>query len=474
MKRALSSLRCGFDVTEATNRRSASILQQLKLLAGACEPADTFLCYFSCHGYIDKATLWLFWDDTKKNNLLASAVSATELRHVLLHCKAHKKLLILDCCYAGAAATIGGKDVEDDASSWVREGDAFSCLFAAGREERAKEDEWFQGSFLTHCICLALDKYSREYDSDGDGRISLTDVHAFAYAQATALNRLPQFSELAIPRLVEDRAGAFYFTLEQPRWIQYKIDVANVGELILLPKRTEGRAVFMARDPVTNAQYHRFCDATGAKEPEGHADNRETLFRPWQEPEFSSPSQPVVCVAPSDIDRYIDWLNFNVLHGAKRPRLRLPFASEWDLCAFGKNNPLGYEFDWSKECSSIIIDETSKAPKAIDDPVLLDNKFGMRGLFGNVWQWCVGTPWTLGDKFIAEPKRWRGLGPRQWYEIRGGSFRNDLRVSRPLASEVILSKGSETRDYDLGFRVSASLPPTALPRDIRAMWDLVV
>jgi hypothetical protein len=155
MRAAFANDRCGFHVHVAPPGSNPYQLQeQLDTLAASCVLDDVFLVYFSGHGAIEGGELYLELDGTTAQ-LFPTAFASRRLLDPFRMCQASNKLLILDCCHAGAA--VGG--VKDSRSLPVAEllpTRSHLVLFAGDRLEKAREFEDLHGSFLAHAIEKAL------------------------------------------------------------------------------------------------------------------------------------------------------------------------------------------------------------------------------------------------------------------------------------------------------------------------------
>jgi formylglycine-generating enzyme required for sulfatase activity len=109
--------------------------------------------------------------------------------------------------------------------------------------------------------------------------------------------------------------------------------------------------------------------------------------------------RPMVCVS---------W--YGALAFARAAGGRLPTAAEWEKAAiFTVPNPPG---DYLAS-----LGRTESVPVAIAQPGVL----GMRGLVGNVWEWC--SDWYAADYYAASPAA-NPVGPPlgKEKELRGGSW----------------------------------------------------
>jgi formylglycine-generating enzyme required for sulfatase activity len=158
-------------------------------------------------------------------------------------------------------------------------------------------------------------------------------------------------------------------------------------------------AFYMDAYEVTNAQYRKFVEATGHREPEGFGLGNgkwQFGFKPWQDPNSNNPNQPVVCVSWDDAKAYAEWV------GAS-----LPTDAQWEKAARG--GLVGKKFTWGdefppRELVGNFADESAKRVftnwsiiTGYDDgyaytaPVgkFAPNGYGLYDMAGNVWEWCL-------------------------------------------------------------------------------------
>jgi hypothetical protein len=140
--KALSSPNCGFRVVRPSPGSDPfDLRRQLFTVTESCKPEDSLICYFSGHGVLEKGNLFLLWDDTDVNRPISTAIPISDVLQALQYCNAKGKLLILDCCHAGAAAgKIGLKNAAGiPVSDTNLHADNHLVLMASGRVEQARE-----------------------------------------------------------------------------------------------------------------------------------------------------------------------------------------------------------------------------------------------------------------------------------------------------------------------------------------------
>ncbi len=195
-------------------------------------------------------------------------------------------------------------------------------------------------------------------------------------------------------------------------------------------------AFALARVPVTNRDYDRYLQATGAPPP-----------RWWADARFDHPEQPVVGVTWDEAVRFCAWLA-----GAAGEERRLPTEAEWEKAARGGLD--GARFPWG---------DVRPASPAFDRPPFVTdtpaNAYGLRALSGVCHEWCLD--WD-SDVYYADSPAHNPCGPSTGTRriSRGGAWRHADPWS-PVAHRSSLPPGLGHSDY--GFRVAGPGPRGTAP-----------
>lgn len=188
---------------------------------------------------------------------------------------------------------------------------------------------------------------------------------------------------------------------------------------------------------VTNGEYRRFLEATGASAPPYFAD-----------PNFNDSKMPVVAVSWHEAMAYCEWLS-----GASGKRFRLPTEAEWECAARG--GVQGSLYPWGDSPPESLPDYANRWKNG-PEPVGLypPNAYGVYNLGDNVHEWCSN--WYDANYYCHSPER-NPQGPADGARraSRGGSWRHHIKVSRNAARSSI---PPEFQYADYGFRVARSLP----------------
>ncbi len=189
----------------------------------------------------------------------------------------------------------------------------------------------------------------------------------------------------------------------------------------------------LAARQVTRAEFVRYLEATGAAAPPG-----------WDDPNFTTPAQPVVAVSWFEAAAYCQWLS-RVTGRA----YRLPTEAEWERAA--RAGLEGKLFPWGNEPPQTLPDYARRwltGPEPVGR--YAPNGFGLYDIGDNVHEWC--SDWYQADYYAQSPER-NPQGPESGTRkaSRGGSWRHHIKVARCAARSSI---PPQFQYADYGFRVA--------------------
>ena len=466
----------GFEIqSPRLGSQPQEVIDHLREAIEGCQANDHLIIYFSGHGVLDRTgALVLLWDDSNMNKVLTSTINVTDIMRALELCDARNKLLILDCCHAGAfinmAGLKGGGDV--DFRQAIIAPDNYLVYMASGRHEMARELEKSEGSFFTSHICDALTTRFNTADIDGDGKLSLTELAAWINEEAIEHNsHYPEFL-VPYPYLFGKQRGEFFFNIGLDDWQPYELQWPNGGTMVVLPRiiGTEdgSRLAFaMAKHPVTNAQFREFLNHhSGVTEPVGEQfidGSWHQNFFPWRDPQYNKDEQPVVCITFNDALNYCSWINKLLREQGTLAMSMLPTPSLWNFGAYGGDQSPRDPRVWLRQTRHI--HQAAECPAPIESTSLRQNKRGLSDMVGNVWEWCAE---------FDERARFSVAIPRPIVELKGGSFLDNLGEIEPTVSSTQLDKGENTVHSDIGFRIASVVSIESLPDPVRLRLPVAV
>ncbi|WP_200284610.1 SUMF1/EgtB/PvdO family nonheme iron enzyme [Rhabdochromatium marinum] len=215
------------------------------------------------------------------------------------------------------------------------------------------------------------------------------------------------------------------------------------GEIRELP------TFWIARYPVTNAQYQTFIDDRGYEEPRWWEDLKRPKRQDSTWPQSNRPR--------TDLDWYeavafTRWLNARL--GLPEGSLRLPTELEWEKAARGEQ---GRIYPWGAKYRSGHANVDEKGEDVgqwyLEQTTAVGlyphgcSPYGVDDLAGNVWEWCLNKHDDVAS--IAPDKS----GDRR--ALRGGSWIYDPDFARAIYR---FRTPPGFRDLNGGFRLLSSVP----------------
>ena len=184
----------GFEVTTLVDEPHHRVGAAIGDLLRDRRRNDLTLLYFTGHGVKDDAgRLHLATADTRRDNLLFSAVSAEQVDAAMSACMSRRQLLILDCCYSGAFPAGRGAKADAEVHTLERfRGRGRTVLTATDSTQYAFEGEQLRGaastSVFTRHLVAGLRDGSADLDRDGD----ITVDELYTYVHDKVVEEMPQ------------------------------------------------------------------------------------------------------------------------------------------------------------------------------------------------------------------------------------------------------------------------------------------
>ena len=161
------------------------VLQKLNIAFSSANKNDLVLLYYSGHGKVNNAgRLHLATVNTVLNALEATSISIGMIRELIDISPTKKIVIMLDCCFSGAAGDEFLKGSVDDQLLLASKGRGTYIMTAATGIQVAKEKESDQhGTFTKHLI-QGIQTGDADLDSSGD--ITMDELYSYVHEKVLA------------------------------------------------------------------------------------------------------------------------------------------------------------------------------------------------------------------------------------------------------------------------------------------------
>jgi len=496
--------RCGYDekrVLTLTDDRQEAHLRPLRInldqkirgwLSLAAE-GDTVFVFFSGHGFLDeRGQGFLAPQDCQLDNLGLSALRTDDLRDMLRQCKATQKILVLDCCHAGAGkGEVAGSSSQEIGGAFKSAAGLVTIASCRKKETSLEWEKQGQGLF-THFLSAGLGGAA---DFDRNGIVDNLELYRYLADEVpTTAQRELNGVQMPVQIIGDDVAGVFALSrvVAGPRplvppggsgkpsenSIGMKFALIPAGEFPMgsrdddagaeddeKPQRrvTIVKPYLLGMHEVTRGQFASFVAAEKFRtEAErdgqggwGYDEATDELagFLPqydWRKTGFKqADDHPVVNVSWNDAQAFCAWLS------KKEGRVyRLPTEAEWEYaCRSGGGSAFSFGDDPKQLVAyGNVADRAFRAKKpggydwgidALDGHVFTapvgaakPNAWGLYDMHGNVEEWCADAMTeSTTDVYRA---------------CRGGGWHSEPQDCRSAARRGFTP---DSRRSGLGFRV---------------------
>jgi formylglycine-generating enzyme required for sulfatase activity len=191
---------------------------------------------------------------------------------------------------------------------------------------------------------------------------------------------------------------------------------------------------YLARSPVTNAQYQRYMRKNpGVSAPEFWGDRR-----------FNQDDQPVVGVSWYEADAYCKWAG-----------LVLPTEAQWEYACRAGTTTRYWSGDTEEDLARVAWYDGNSGGQVHEVEEKMANAWGLHDMHGNVWEWCHDGG---GESYATPPREGDGLRGESWEQsyrvVRGGVWYNDASYARVARRDV---KHPNWRLDGVGFRPAQAI-----------------
>lgn len=165
------------------NSHHQDALDQIEEVLTSAARDDQVLIYYSGHGETDlPGRLYLTATNTDTKKLVSTSIPIDTLRTMIENSACRKIILILDCCFGGAAGKSFVKGSVDEKLKELARGYGIYILTASTAAQTAQEREGDDYGLLTKHIITGIKEGAAAND---DGLINMDGLYRYVYAQVT-------------------------------------------------------------------------------------------------------------------------------------------------------------------------------------------------------------------------------------------------------------------------------------------------
>lgn len=170
---------CGFDeVIDMVDRTSKEALVEVEKILKRVDSNLVFI-YFSGHGKKDfENDLCLLFNDTEEDALMATSLTFDFINKCRRYPSRKSVILVLDCCYSGAAGIRDTSDVMESLKKHSGLGTIILTSTGLTGSPAAREEEKFGHGVFTNYLIEGLEK---GYADKGNGYISIEELYCYAF-----------------------------------------------------------------------------------------------------------------------------------------------------------------------------------------------------------------------------------------------------------------------------------------------------
>lgn len=214
-------LQCNYDknnIFEMTDGSPPSLqpwkrflLRNLKQYLDLAQPQDSVLFFFSGHGLLHDSKGYLATIDADEKSPAETAFAIQDLQSLLTNCKAKQKLVILDCCHAGAKRAAPANPADAIDRLFGNAEGIFTLASCKANQVSLEDHENEQGLFTYHLAAGLENVNIGQAPADGNRDGIVTHQELLNYTWLHVSNTSKRLGQQQDPVLVNsgDAVGLF-------------------------------------------------------------------------------------------------------------------------------------------------------------------------------------------------------------------------------------------------------------------------
>jgi len=172
----------GYEVTVFHDRERGEILPTLEAALSGATGDDAILLFYAGHGKTDRAgRLCLATRDSREDAIYSTSIRASDLYDMIDNSDSNQVVLLLDCCFSGAAGRDFTRGSVQDQIQMMQEAKGLHVLTATTSHQTAREEEATDGSPVMGKFTRAIVDgiTTGTADRNRDGVVSINDLRTY-------------------------------------------------------------------------------------------------------------------------------------------------------------------------------------------------------------------------------------------------------------------------------------------------------
>jgi hypothetical protein len=243
-----------------TKANRTGILTALDELAKTTEQDATVVIYFSGHGYIQGTSYYLIPHDCTKQNFPDTAITGAEFAAKIVAIPAKKKVILLDCCYAGGVGDVKNfglskSSLPSDAVDLFKQGSGYVIIASSTEDEKSRTGKPY--SVFTAVLIEAL---CGKGVAKKDGYVRVADLAGHTRERVPRLTGNKQHPVLHFEQ-ADNFVIAYYAAgEEQPKSLPFELNAESDTTTTLKQSVKNIEDLFVrARHDQAYTQFHQLC-----------------------------------------------------------------------------------------------------------------------------------------------------------------------------------------------------------------------